>query len=91
MISMLYSIYDRGVQSFAAPVLASSETQIKRSLLDLFTADSNRPVLERSPLVRYPEDYDLYYLGLFDTEKGELRPVEVIQRVCSLVEFTIGG
>lgn len=87
MISHLFSIYDQGVQQFAAPVMATSETAVRRSLDDLFTAESTRPLLERSNYVRYAADYILYYVGTFDTDSGVVSPVTPAFRVCSLEDF----
>lgn len=91
MISQLYSILDRGVQAFHAPVVAPNETYIRRSLGDLFSQDTMRPVLERHNYVRYPEEFDLYHVGTFDTESGAVEPVSPIVRVCNLADFIIGG
>lgn len=62
-LNSIYSVYDRVSKSFEAPFIAVSHDCAKRTLVDvIFSRDSL--------LQRHPEDYDLYYLGLFDKQRG---------------------
>lgn len=89
MIAHLFSIYDESVHAFHAPIMAVSEVVIRRSLLDLFTAENSRPLLERSNYVRYSGDFVLYHVGSFDTDSGAVTAVNPLYRVCSLSEFDL--
>lgn len=87
MIYQLYSIFDHGVSAFAAPVMATSEIVIRRSLADLFASELNRAPLERAQYVRYPGDYSLWHVGTFDVDTGLCVALSPVVRVCSLEDF----
>lgn len=63
----LYSLKDRLLGAFLAPFPARADVeavrQLKNSLKD--------PQMAQSQLVQHKEDYDLYYVGIFDDETGE--------------------
>lgn len=88
MIMDVYSVLDRGVSAFNAPVMAPSELAVKRALSDLFIGESRREPIERHPYVRFPDDYDLYLIAKFDTESGAIVPVSPVVRVCSLSDIS---
>lgn len=87
MIHQLYAIFDLGVQGFNAPVVAQNEVMVRRAIGDTFLAEGARSVLDRHVFVRYPQQYDLYLIGTFDTVTGAIAPVTPLVRVCSLSEF----
>lgn len=61
----IYSIRDAKAQSFGNPWYKNTHGEAER---DFRTAVND----EKSFLNKYPEDYDLYYLGVFDTDTGKV-------------------
>lgn len=65
MILKLYSIRDRATDSFGQPMFLVSHGQAIRS----FTDEVNRQDKDNQ-LYQHPDDFDLYFLGEFDTSKA---------------------
>lgn len=57
------SVRDRAIDAFMNPFVAPAIGAAERSFRD----EVNRP---ESPMYSHPEDYDLYLLGQFDSDKG---------------------
>lgn len=66
MILNIFAVYDRQGECFAAPMFIPMAGQAVRS----FTDEVNRSSPE-NPLFMHPDDFDLYRLGAFDTDKGK--------------------
>lgn len=60
----LYSLYDRKMGEFGALVQSRSDEAVVRALRELFESDNQ--------VSKYPEDFDLFYVGDIDVETGEV-------------------
>ncbi len=75
MIKPTYSIRDQKTQEFLHPITSVNEETAVREFYN---------TLEQVPLMRtHPKDFDLYYLGSFDTDSGILNPVPAVQFIIS--------
>ncbi|UOF76676.1 DNA binding protein vP5 [Microviridae sp.] len=72
----MYAVRDRASVSFANPMFIPSRGQAIRS----FSDEVNR-VEANNILNAHPEDFDLYYLGEFDTSTGLVQSV-VPEQIC---------
>lgn len=62
----IYSVMDRKLREFGQLMLARTEEAMLRELV---TGVRSNP---ESYIGKYPEDFDLYHLGWFNPETGEL-------------------
>lgn len=69
MIHQLFSIYDNKSRAFQAPFVHSNESTALRALAGSI---GERP---GDMLAKYPEDFELFYLGTFDDNTGEYETV----------------
>lgn len=60
---VILAVRDRAIDAFGRPFSAPALGQAIRSFGD----EVNNP---ESPMNRHPEDYDLYYLAVFDDNTG---------------------
>lgn len=65
----MYAVRDRASDQFANPMFLTSNGQAIRAFAD----EINRSG-ENNMLHQHPEDFDLYTLGEYDTDTGELKP-----------------
>ena len=76
MLSKVYSVRDKKTEMFNPPFYQATHGEAERSFHRLV----NDP---KTNINQFPEDYDLYYLGEFDDNKGQLismdSPVHVVQ------------
>lgn len=76
----LYSIYDQKTRIFDAPFLSETDQAAQR----MFERISNNvPVIKDNP-----SDFDLYYVGTFDGEDGQLKPTNTVQKIINGLSFT---
>ena len=61
----IFSVYDKKAQSFNTPFFCKNIELARRSFVDLCRDD-------RTVIACNPEDFDLWYLGLFSEETGNL-------------------
>lgn len=78
MNGKLYCIYDRKSSAYAPPMFFQNDDVLKRSLRLEF---EQKPM---SPVVSYPEDYELWCVGSFSTDDGSV--AEKHEFLCSCVE-----
>jgi hypothetical protein len=71
MILHMFAIRDRATDSFGNPMFLVSRGQAVRS----FTDEINRQDRENQ-LYAHPDDFDLYYLGEYVTDKGSFQAIE---------------
>lgn len=62
----LYSIYDKAAGAFCAPFQMLTDAQALRA----FESNLANP---QTNIHQFPEDYDLYFVGQFDDNSGELQ------------------
>lgn len=76
----LYSIYDQKTRIFDAPFLSENDQAAQR----MFERISNNIQL----IKENPSDFDLYYVGTFDGEDGQLKPTKTVQKIVNGLSFT---
>lgn len=72
----MFAVRDRATDMFGTPMFLQSRGQAIRS----FTDEVNRQA-EDNQLYRHPEDFDLYFMGVFSTDDGSFdacRPEQLV-------------
>lgn len=78
MILPMFAINDIKAHAFNQPALSANEETVKRSFYEMLV-NGNDPIMKFSP-----NDFSLYKIGEFDTEKGIVKP-------CFPIEFIASG
>lgn len=65
MKHQIIAVFDRGIQAYMRPFTTPHRNAALRS----FTDEANR---EDSEICKHPEDYDLYQVGEFDENTGQI-------------------
>lgn len=73
----IYTIYDRKGEAYMGLMTYSNDSVASRSLRLEF---EQKPL---QPIVKFPDDYDLFCLGAYDEHSGEIRPFFPGRLVCS--------
>lgn len=68
MIFKLFAMRDKTSGVFLQPFVSRSEIDAKRMLASAF----DDPGFNQTPAGRYPQDFVLYEVGLFDDDRGEI-------------------
>jgi len=76
----LFCIYDRKAEVYLPPIGYHNEGTAKRELRIL--AEKN----QLSPMVQFPEDFDLMSIGMFNDHDGTIK-VFPPRRVCCMTEL----
>ena len=66
MIHQVFIVKDRASDSFGIPMFLMAKGQAIRS----FSDEVNRAA-EDNQLYKHPDDFDLYFVGEFDSDSGE--------------------
>ncbi|AXH74004.1 MAG: nonstructural protein [Microviridae sp.] len=69
MIQKMFSIYDQKSGTFHVPFFKPTHGEAERD----FRSAVNDP---KSTLNQYPDDFDLYYLGEYDSNVGKFAPLD---------------
>lgn len=77
----MYSLFDRGITKFMLPFPAETDEDAIRQCKMLFKQS------EKSPIVQFAEDYDLYFVGWFNDEEGVLVPNKSVKMIKKLIEL----
>lgn len=80
----IYSLYDRKLKEYGSLVLQNNDEAVKRMCKDAL----ENARADQSPLKKYPEDFDLMWLGEFDPEVGVITGT-VPLFVCNVAELAI--
>ena len=70
MILKMFCVRDRATDQFGNPMFLISEGQAIRSFSDEVNRDD-----KTNQLWSHPDDFDLFYLGEFDTQTAAFAPV----------------
>jgi hypothetical protein len=84
----IYTIYDRKAESYLGLMTHTNDATARRSFCIEF---GQKPL---TPIVRYPDDYDLFCIGAYDEQSSQIRPVFPGRLVCScrtLVQGAVDG
>lgn len=77
----LYAIYDRAASLFVDRILVLPADASARRLFQEALVDP------RAEMSKYPRDYELYYVGKFDSESGAIESAHVLVMRGTEVEF----
>lgn len=80
MILKVYSIRDQKGEIFNTPFFKKTHGEAERDFRSL-VGD------EKSFVNKYPEDFDLYYLGQYDDNTGKFDPIDTPQHIVKAVQF----
>lgn len=76
----IYSVRDQKGGFYNAPIFLRSHGEAER----WFHGQTNN---EKSVIMHHPEDFDLYYVGDFDDQKGAIQPLDTPQHIIKAVEL----
>lgn len=74
----VFSIRDSKGEIFHQPFFNKSHGEAERNFREL-TND------QKSMISKYPEDFDLYYLGTYDDNSGRMEPLDTPQHIIKAV------
>lgn len=80
MIHKAYSIRDSKSEIFNPPFYKQTHGQAER---DFQTVVND----EKSMIFQYPDDFDLYYVGEYDDQKGVFRPLPTPEHIIKAVQM----
>lgn len=80
MIQKIFSVRDAKAEVFHQPFYATTHAEAERNFNSL-TND------EKSFVNKYPEDYDLYYLGEYDDHKGTFKTLDTPLHVVKAIQL----
>lgn len=79
MKMMLFSVFDKGVNAFMQPFFMRAKGEAVRSFMDACSDG-------KTNFCRHPEDYTLFFLGVWDDTNAEFVPSDVPEKVISALE-----
>ena len=80
MKQKIYSIRDAKAEYFTQPFFKKTHGEAERDFTQLVNDD-------KSSIAQFPEDFDLYYLGDYDTENGKMTPIDTPQHIIKAVQI----
>lgn len=83
MIYPVYALRDKAAEAFLAPTINSNDQTAKRDLSMAVNAQQSGSMSYK------PSDFDLYHIGSYDVESGQLVPVSPVRFVCNAGELVI--
>lgn len=82
----LYAVFDRATNTFSSPIMSQNEQMMKRSLRDLHLSEAAKHPLEQHQYVRYPDSFDVYFVGEYETDTGAVAGAAPV-RIFGMSEF----
>lgn len=80
MLIKIFAIRDAKALAFGQPFFS----QTKGTAIRSFQETVNDP---NSPFHKYPDDYSLFEIGIFDDEKGTIEALDIPQVIGNALEF----
>lgn len=80
MVLKMYSVRDAKGEIFHPPHYLRSHGEAERTFHQLVKD-------EKSMISKFPEDYDLYYLGDYDDNTGKITPLDTPTHIAKAVQF----
>jgi len=80
MKQRIYSIRDQKGDMYNTPFFNKTHGEAERNFQELVKD-------EKSFVAKYPEDYDLYYLGEYDTITGIIQPLDTPQHMVKAIQL----
>lgn len=78
MILKAFSIRDQKSEVYNSPFFKSTHGEAERD----FRSACND---EKTMIAKYPEDFDLYYIGEYDDNKGQFKPIDTPQHILKAI------
>lgn len=75
----VYSIRDAKAEVFNPPFFKKTHGEAERDFTTLVND-------EKSTVFNYPEDFDLYYLGVYNDSTGRLAPIDTAQHLVKAIQ-----
>lgn len=75
----VYSIHDQKCEIFNTPYFQVTHGEAERNFKSLVND-------KKSKVADHPEDYDLYYLGEYDDNKGHFKTLDTPQHMLKAIE-----
>lgn len=66
---VIVTVKDRALDTYNNPFTTSTTAQAVRTFADEINSDPNR-----SAVALHPDDYDLYIVGYYDEQSGQIQP-----------------
>lgn len=84
MLLKAFSIRDSKGEVYLTPWFKKTHGEAERDFTELVRD-------EKTLISKYPEDYDLYFLGEYDDQKGTLIPLDTPQHVvkAAMIKSTV--
>jgi len=79
MKQKIYSIRDAKAEFFTQPFYKKTHGEAERDFT-MLAQDA------QSSISKFPEDFDLYYIGDFDNETGKTTPIDTPQHIIKAVQ-----
>lgn len=80
MTLKIYSIRDQKAEIFNAPFYQKTHGEAERNFQELVND-------EKSTVNKYPDDFDLYYLGEYDDNTGKFKTLDTPQHMMKAVQL----
>lgn len=75
-----FSIRDQKSEVFNTPFFQKTHGEAERSFRELVTD-------QKSMVHKYPEDYDLYFIGTYNDQTGLIKPLDTPQHMLKAVQI----
>ena len=82
MILKAFTIRDSKGEVFNTPFFQKTHGEAERSFKELVND-------QQSMVAKYPDDYDLYYIGEYNQDTGVLRPTDTPQHVAKAINVVM--
>lgn len=76
----MYSIRDQKAEIFNIPFFKKTHGEAERDFTELVRDEKSMPA-------KYPEDYDLYFVGTYDDQTGVTDSLDTPQHMAKAVTF----
>jgi hypothetical protein len=80
VLQKVYAIRDSKAECYNQPFFQKTHGEAERNFQMLVRDD-------KSTVSKYPDDYDLYYLGDYDDNKGLIKPLDTPQHIVKAVSL----
>lgn len=78
MLLKMFTIRDSKAEVYNTPFFQKTHGEAERSFRQLVTDEKSMPG-------KYPEDFDLYYVGDFDDQSGKLKALDTPQHMLKAI------
>lgn len=79
-ISKIYSIRDSKAEIFNFPFFQKTHGEAERTFLQLVNDETTQ-------IGKFPEDFDLYYLGTYDDQSGKVDVLDTPQHITKAISL----